>query len=245
MLRFFGFVLLLLVDQARAQEVWLRPDKYFYKPGDTAIVRLVSGNNFIGRPLAISSGQTTYTSSLPLLPASANAYRLSVINEGTHSVTLSAETSAVLADTSILRIVKEYGLDEFKLGAAKAAPVDLSHTIFLLLQAGSKREGHFRPANAGALEILLDRNPYQLKKGDPVQFTVLKNGKPAFGVRVRIWNRHQNRTTIQNIYTEKDGTVRTHISSAGDWMVSVLDLKKSDVADSYRGSVFTVVFGYR
>jgi uncharacterized GH25 family protein len=89
-----------------------------------------------------------------------------------------------------------------------------------------------------------DRNPLTLKKGDRIVFTVLKDGKPAFGVRVKIWNRWNNRTTIQNIYTQQDGTISTTISSPGDWMVSILDVKKENT-NSYIVDRFNMIFGYR
>ena len=94
------------------------------------------------------------------------------------------------------------------------------------------------------IEIIPEKNPYTLKKGDPVRFKILFEGKPLFGAKVKVWNRFDNRTTLQNIHTEKNGIIETHISNPGPWMVSVVKMvpSKQPGADwqSYWGSL---VFG--
>ena len=83
-----------------------------------------------------------------------------------------------------------------------------------------------------------------LKKGDPVRFKILSEGKPAFGVKVRVWNRYQNRTTIQNIYPEKNGVIETRISNPGAWMVSVVKMVPSKEAGAEWQSYWTsLTFG--
>jgi hypothetical protein len=51
-----------------------------------------------------------------------------------------------------------------------------------------------------------------------------------FGVKVSVRNRYNNRTTIQNIYTEQDGTMETRISSPGSWAVHVVKMVPSTEA---------------
>jgi uncharacterized GH25 family protein len=116
----------------------------------------------------------------------------------------------------------------------------------LLLQVGDVKDDTYKKVAGLPIEIVPDRNPYSLKKGDLIRFKILWQGKPLFGTKVKVWNRFDNRTTIQNIYTEQDGTMETHISNPGAWMVSVVTMvpSKKEGADweSYWGSL---VFGVK
>jgi uncharacterized GH25 family protein len=94
------------------------------------------------------------------------------------------------------------------------------------------------------VEIIPDRNPYSLKIGDPIRFKILFDGKPVFGVRAKVWNRFDNRTTIQNIYTEKDGTFEARISNPGPWMVSVVRMVPSKQREAdWQSHWGSLVFG--
>lgn len=114
----------------------------------------------------------------------------------------------------------------------------------LLVQVGNKMDDTFRKADGFPIEIIPERNPYTLKKGDPLRFTIRYQGKPMFGARVKVWNRFDNRTTLQNIYTEKNGVIETRISNPGPWMVTMVKMVPSKQAgadwQSYRVSL---VFG--
>ena len=143
--------------------------------------------------------------------------------------------------------LKENGLDDIidrrtktNTLASQAKEYYSSYTK-LLVQVGDKKDDTHKKLNNFPVEIVTLENPYSLKIGDPIHFKILFDGKPVFGVRVKVWNRFDNRTTIQNIYTEKDGTLETRVSSSGPWMVSVVRMvpSKQTGADwqSYRGSL--------
>jgi uncharacterized GH25 family protein len=113
-----------------------------------------------------------------------------------------------------------------------------------LLQAGAKRNDTYKKVLGWPVEIVPEKNPYDMKRGETIRFQILMNGKPQFGVRVKVWNRKDNLTTLQNIYTDKNGMIEVRISNGGAWMVSVvrMDRSQSPQADwrSYWGSL---VFG--
>jgi uncharacterized GH25 family protein len=146
--------------------------------------------------------------------------------------------------------LKEDGLDEIYALRQKTNILNKPSSEYyslhskLLVQVGSHTDDTFRKVAGFPIEIIPERNPYMLKKGDPVRFRILFEGKPLFGAKVKVWNRFNNRTTIQNIYTEKSGMIETHISNPGRWMVSVVKMvpSKQDGAEwqRYRGSL---VFG--
>jgi uncharacterized GH25 family protein len=114
-----------------------------------------------------------------------------------------------------------------------------------LIQVGDKKDDTYKKVAGFPIEIIPEKNPYTLKIGDVIRFKILFQGKPAeFGTKVKVWNRYDNRTTVQNIYTEKDGTMETRLSGKGPWMVSVVKMIPSKQADANWQSFWgSLVFG--
>ncbi len=252
------FVAIALIS---AREFWLQPLKFVYKPGEKLVMNFKSGENFMGEPWDLQKNQIE---SLVLQHLSSSSSVLDSIKEDRNNnliLTLKAEGSYLLSMQTknalneweaekFNSFLKENGLDEILDRRTKtntlASPTKEYYSGYtkLLLQVGEKKDDTHKKVNGFPVEILPLENPYALKIGDPIHFKILFDGKPVFGVRVKVWNRFDNRTTIQNIYTEKNGTLETRVSSPGPWMVSVVRMvpSKQSGADwqSYRGSL---VFG--
>lgn len=243
------------------QEAWLQPERFFYKSGDELSIGLVAGRDFIGR----SSFKKSEVNDLTLHEISSARNLLDSIkgngdatlkytlkSDGTYLFTL--QTTGNLrefpADTFNM-LVKDYELDAVRNQRQKNNSVNttarVNKRVFgkLIIQAGEKREEIYKKVMGWPVEIIPDRNPTSLKVGDQIKFKILFDGKPVFGVRTKVWNRYDNRTTLQNIYTQQDGTIEARISSPGPWMVTVVKMipSKDQGADwvSYQGSF---VFGF-
>ena len=241
-----------------AREYWLQPLKFVYKPGEKLVMNFRSGENFIGAPWDLQKNQieslvlqhsSSASSVLDSIKDDRNSnLNLTLIAEGSHL--LSMQTKNALNEWEAEKFnsfLKENGLDEILESRTKtntlASPTKEYYSGYtkLLIQVGEKKDDTHKKVNGFPLEILPLENPYALKIGNPVHFKILFDGKPVFGVRVKVWNRFDNRTTIQNIYTEKDGTLETRVSSPGPWMVSVVRMVPSKQPgaewQSYRGSL--------
>jgi uncharacterized GH25 family protein len=177
--------------------------------------------------------------------------RISIKKEGTHLVALQSNNAFIELDAGKFNeYLNEDGLDDVLAQRTKAGTMNSPAKEFyrryskLLLQVGDKRDDTFKKELGFPVEIIPEMNPYLLKKGDPVKFKILFDGKPVFGVKVRVWNRYQNRTTIQPIYTEKSGIVETRISNPGPWMVSVVRMVPSkDAGADWQSYWSSLTFG--
>jgi uncharacterized GH25 family protein len=245
------------LGSAVAQEIWLRPEKYFYEPGDRAEIQIQNGENFIGTPLPVdqdriavlqlwnrlghSDIRSTYT------PNEKASFSVQIPQQGYHLVLMKTDASYTLDGEAFREYVKQYGLEEQvgDIGTANEFKLSLTHRIQLSLRSGKQGGNGWTNPASFPVEVLPDKNPQVLRRGDRIEFKVLEDGKPAFGVRVKIWNRWDNRTTIQNIYTQQDGMISTTISNPGDWMVTVVKLRKGADPNSFTGEAFTLLFGYR
>ena len=242
-------------------EVWLLPSKFFYQPGEKAIITIRTGNDFGGEPWDVKKDQVEKAThyylavSRDLKPVIKEGVKdhleIALDREGTHLVTL--QSVAVVNEIEAEEFntyLKDNGLDEVydqrvKTNTLNAAGKELQSSYSkLLLQAGNKRDGTFAKLTGFPLEIIPEKNPYALKAGEVIRFKILWQGKPLFGAKVKVWIKKDNRTGVQNIYSGQDGMIETRISGSGTWMVSAVKMMPSKNAQAdwqrYRSSL---VFG--
>jgi hypothetical protein len=262
--RCLGLLLLISLAETEklcSQDVWLRPDKYFYEVGDTAHVLFASGEDFIARPFLPTGNEIELlelqskesTSDVKSLVGTNERQPLNFLlpKEGYHFLFYKTSRSQSMTADEFNEFLKQYGLDEIiadrktKNELAKSAAIRARNTIQLAFRVGKSEGQGWNQVSGLPIEIIPDKNPQTLKRGDRIEFTIYENGSPAFGVRVKIWNRWDKRTTIQNIYTEKNGTVTTTISNPGDWMVTVVKMVNGKEPNVFEADVFSLNFGYR
>lgn len=253
--------ILVCITAVKAQEFWLQPDKFIFRPGENLMLNFNAGENFMGRTWNIGRQAITRLErhqlgskvNLSVLVGDGDKTPVSVPlkEEGTHLILMESNNSFLERDSdSFAEFLKSEGQDEALAMREKSNTTTNPGKEFyschtkLLVQVGNKMDDTFRKADGFPIEIIPERNPYTLKKGDPLRFTILYQGKPMFGARVKVWNRFDNRTTLQNIYTEKNGVIETRISNPGPWMVTIVKVVPSKQAgaewQSYRVSL---VFG--
>jgi hypothetical protein len=242
-----------------AQELWVRPDKYFYNQNEVAKVEMLSGKNFIGEPVQLLKEQIT---SLDLvyrngkidmrrnfIESDKSHFTASLSADGIYAIMMKLKSRELLLKRSeFLEYIGQFGVEEIvgdTTTVGDTTIVDVEQTMKCYLRVGKQFDRRPEALSESKIQIIPDKNPLVLKRGEKITFKILKDGKPAFGVRVKIWNRWDNRTSIQYIYTLQDGTVSTTVSSPGDWMVSVVRLIKSEKQNSYIAETFDMIFGYR
>lgn len=146
--------------------------------------------------------------------------------------------------------LKEDGLEEILELRKKENTLDKPSREFykryakLMVQAGPVTDDTYRKRLGFRYEIIPLANPYSLKPGDYLDCRVLWENKPVPHTLVKVWNYVGNRTFLQNIYTENDGTIRFPISTAGPWMVSAVKMIPSERDGAeYQSQWASLVFG--
>lgn len=245
----------------QAKEFWLFGDKFIFQPGESLVLSFKTGENFIGNPWNLGRQSIARLerqhlgNAIDLLPivkeGDKNSLTIPLRNEGTHVILMESNNSySEMESERFNEFLKEEGLDEVFSHRENTNTSNNPGKEFysfhtkLLVQVGKVRDDSYKKPDGFPVEIIPEQNPYGLQKGDPVRFKILAQGKPLFGIRVKVWNRYNNRTTLQNIYTEKNGVIETRISNPGPWMVSVVKMVPSKKPgaewQSYRVSM---VFG--
>jgi uncharacterized GH25 family protein len=246
---------------AQAHEFWMQPSKFFFLKGESVAIGFKVGENFTGEPwnlrkdrfLKLEHHRAATVKDLIPLTVEGEKDHLQVLleEEGTHLFVMQTNHAFIdLEAEKFNEYLKEDGLDNAYSHREKTSTLNTkgremyARYTKLFVQAGKKTDDTYKKEIGLSLEIMPEQNPYQLKVGSRVSFKILFKGKPLFGARVKVWNRHNNRTMVQNIYSQQDGVIETHISNPGMWMVSVVNMVpvKDPKADweSFWGSL---VFG--
>jgi uncharacterized GH25 family protein len=110
----------------------------------------------------------------------------------------------------------------------KPSREDYTRFAKVFFQVGNRRDETYKKQAGLRYEIIPDQNPYDLKVGDHFQCKVYYEGKPAPHVLVKVWSKINTTTFLQNIYTEKDGSIRFPISTVGPWMISSVKMIHAD-----------------
>jgi uncharacterized GH25 family protein len=271
MKRLLVFLTLLIVSfLANSQEFWLQPSKFYYNPTEKLVINFMEGVDFIGESWEMVE-KTDSPARNKTRVKKVDLHQKGKITdirdhvgkdagddlvlppqvEGTYMVVM--ETTNAFSDHAAEKFndyLKEAALDEAYAHRQKTNSLDkngkelYAHFAKLLVQVGKKPDDIFKKEARLTVEVIPQQNPSLLKVGDRVQFKVMYDGKPVFGARVKVWNRHNHRISIQNIFSEQNGMIETHISNPGTWMVSFVKMipSKDPKGDwqSYKGSL---VFG--
>lgn len=236
------FLLMCVGMLVQAHEFWLQPQQYFFKAGETMNISFRIGENFMGEVWDLNRhrvekmehyfGAQQESVKALVNPGDKENVALVLKDEGTHLIALQSNDAFIeLEADKFNAYLEEDGLDnviairEKNKATNKPGREFYTRHAKLLVQAGTTTDDTYKKVVGFPLEIVPLKNPYALKKGEHIRFKILWQGKPVFGVKVRVWNRADNRTTIQNIYTEQDGTIQTPISNKGAWMISVVKME--------------------
>jgi hypothetical protein len=249
------FILFIAVVSAQAQDTkWLKPVKFRYNVGDTCRIALQKGERLIGTyystnrdsagtfSVLVNGKETDLASAF----ISNQRHHLAVPlkEEGTYQFRWERHNVFEVSDLTILQnYLVENGLDETSVSGGRAFTIHEHLCDILLVQSGRKITS-ITPTEGFPLQIIPEKNPYELKRGDPLTLFVKDRGVPVFGFDVVIRNRYDDRTTIQKIFTEKDGSFRTIISSPGPWMISYAVIDANRNVNTIGITRINLLFGY-
>lgn len=263
MTRAIAFLIIFTIGLiVQAHEFWLQPDKFLYQKGEVLKLNFMVGEDFTGerwdlkrhRLVRFDHHAGSYSNGLieAVVPGEGNNLEIKLEHEGTHLFVMQSNNAFIeLEAEKFNAYLKEDGLEDILAYRTKTNTLDkgareyYQRSAKLLVQAGNKPDETFNKTVGTPIEIIPVTNPYALKQGAEMKFQVVFEGKPLAFTLVKVWNRKDNRTAVQNIYTEKDGTFTTRLSNTGMWMVSCVKMVPAKEAgadwQSYWGSL---VFGF-
>ncbi len=255
------FLLLLIVFFVQAHEFWMEPKKFRYVVGEEIKLDFKVGESYEGEfwdlqrhkvekaELHRAGGLRDLTKVVK--PTAGNNLLIKADQVGTYLFSMQSNAAYIeLEGEKFNDYLKEDGLDYILDERTKAGILNQTSKEFYtryaksLVQVGDRTDDTFKKKLGLRYEIIPEQNPYLLKAGDYLQCRILFEGKPASHALVKIWNKVNNTTFLQNLYTESDGTVRFPISSMGPWMVSSVRMIHAEKPGAEYHSLWaSLVFG--
>jgi uncharacterized GH25 family protein len=254
-------MLLVVACFVQAHEFWLQPKKFRYALGEYIKLDFMVGESYSGEfwDLSVHKAErmNLYRASgvgdlkSKIKPTEGNNLLVKADQEGTYLFALQSNAAYIEQEgEKFNEYLKEDGLDYILDERAQLNILQKPSREFytryakLLVQAGSKSDDTFKRTVGFRYEVTPLQNPYLLKLGDHLQCQISYGGKPAPHALVKVWNKVNGTTFLQNIYTETDGTIRFPISAAGPWMVSSVKMIQSEKEGAdYHSLWASLVFG--
>jgi len=251
----------LVAGIVQAHEFWLQPKKYKYKLGEEVKVDFMVGEDFTGEfwDLAKHKAEKVELNRISgvkdlakdVKSTKGNNLMVKADQEGTYLLSMISNAAYIeMEGKAFDDYLKQDGLEDILAERKKLnqlqKPSREYYTRFakLLVQVGEKKDDTFEKKIGLRYEIVPDQNPYTLKTGDYLQCKVFYEGKPAPHALVKVWSKVSSTTFLQNIYTERDGSIRFPISASGEWMVSSVKMIKSEKEGAEYHSLWaSLVFG--
>jgi uncharacterized GH25 family protein len=255
------FSVLLVISLAQAHEFWLQSSGFRFKMGETMVVDFVVGENFTGEfwdlkrhkveKVSIHAGPMVKDLMKEVKSSAGKNLSYKFDREGTHLLALETNVAYIEMEADKFNdYLREDGIENILEARTQAKELDKPSKEFynrfakLLVQSGAKTDETYRKRMGFRYEIVPLVNPYLLKSGDYLECRVLWEGKPSPHSLVKVWSHIGNRTFLQNIYTENDGTIKFPISSSGAWMVSSVRMIASEKEGAdYQSMWASLVFG--
>lgn len=252
---------LVIASIVQAHEFWLQPAKFKFSVGEVIKLDFMVGESFTGEFWDLKKHKAEKMElhrlggvrdlAKEVKPTQGNNLAFKADQEGTYLFSLQSNAAYIeLEGDKFNDYLKEDGLDYILYERTKSGSLNKKSTEFysryakVLVQAGNKTDDTYKKKLGLRYEIIPDQNPYTLKAGDHLQCRVLFEGKPAAHALVKVWNKVNDITFLQNIYTENDGTMRFPISASGPWMVSSVRMIHSEKEGAEYHSLWaSLVFG--
>ncbi|MFM8849514.1 MAG: DUF4198 domain-containing protein [Cytophagales bacterium] len=256
----FSLLLTLIVALSSAHEFWLQPRKYRLAIGEELEFSFKVGENFDGEDwdlkkhkvekIELHRAANTIDLKKLVKPDGKDRVTLKMDEEGTQLITMQTNYAFIeLGAEKFNAYLKEDGLDNITALRTKSGTTEKSAKEFygrfvkLLVQVGNKKTDTFKKIVGTPIEIIPLQNPYTLKSGDYLECRVLFNGKPLIDQMVKVWNKINTTTFLQNMYTEREGIIKFPLSSSGPWMVSTVKMTESQLPGAdYQSMWSSLVF---
>lgn len=250
-LLFFG-ALLACAGWAAAHDFWIEPSSYTPKPGESVGVRFKVGERWAGEPVARPAGgfrQFTLDDGRARRAINGRAgadpaglLRIATGGAGVQIVVYHGDPIPIeLEAQKFTGYLKEEGLEAvIEQRAARGETGKIGREVYsrnakslLRVRDASGAAGASDSGDGGdrgdrviglPLELIAERNPYQLRDGDDLPVQLLHQGRPLQGALVVAVSRARP-AEARSARSDAQGRVRLRLDANGPWLVKAVHMQ--------------------
>jgi uncharacterized GH25 family protein len=240
---------------ALAHEFWLEAPRFRLQPGQAVNVHTFIGADFKGEPWTTKAAKVqrlvrygpTPADSTSLTPTNfteADSFRtaFTFAQPGTHVVLLRSTNSFIeLPADQFTAYLREEGLDyplelrQERDQQALTGRETYRRCAKTLIQVGeaaataAATDSACRHIYGLPLELVPEQNPYRLAADKALTVRVFKNGKPAFGTAVQVWQRQSGGlpTTHYTTRANQNGRILLRLSGPGPYLLAAVNMTEA------------------
>lgn len=234
---------------ASAHDFWIEPSAYQAPVGTTVTIRFRVGEHFRGDPLARDSRRIiAFTHFGPDTEAGVRgvdgmdpAGFVRLERPGLHLIAYHSTSSFVeLGAGEFEKYVREEGLDRIieeraRRGEREAAGREhYSRCVKSLLRAGEAGRGTgfdgagFDRVVGLPVELIPEKNPYELAPGGELPVRMLREGQPLEGVLIVGYPHEQPERAVRG-RSDKQGRVVLRLEQPGAWLIKAVHMERVEV----------------
>ncbi len=242
MKKFLSVSLLFVATSLLAHEFWLMPSKFRLNLNETFNLQLFVGEDFTGdiwanrkkRLLKLVHHTNNLQKDLTALALKSDSLPmpLKFDTEGTHLLSMESKNSFIALEADKFN---DYLIDDgieniYELRKQKGELNKPSKELYrrcakTLIQVGNKFDETYKKNTQMPLEIIPQKNPYQMHVGDEMIVKVLFKNKPLPNKMIVAWHKADTaKTTHQKLKTDADGILKMKLDKAGYWMISTVHM---------------------
>lgn len=228
---------LFLPAAAAAHDVWMQPDRFVAAPRSVVNYRVFVGHGAAREGWDVGAARvrilqvTGSRATVDLQPARSDAGVLRLGGSGTYVVSMTSTAS--VSDLPALRFndyAQAEGLEPVialrtRLGQTQRNGRELySRRTKMLIKVGNLRSPQpqvLRPLGL-TLELVPQRDPFLIGRGQPLPFTVYYYGKPLAGATVKLTNLDADAEPVARSLTDAGGKASFSHPGPGKWQVNVV-----------------------
>lgn len=248
-----------VVASANAHDLWLQPANFRIAADGAVPMTVFVGHGADRQRWGVAIDRVVRLRSLSasgvvdqrptLLPASfSQDFPIPLNGAGVHILMMeSAHASSILPALRFNDYLKQEGLTPAIAARARARSQNLpgreiySRRAKVLVQVGqaSGRQPHLTQPVGLSLEIVPERNPFDVRKGETLPVRVLYEGRPLRGALVKMTNLDDDKTPVERHLTDGEGRASFRARAGGKWLLNVVWTKP---LTGYPGADFDTTF---
>jgi Domain of unknown function (DUF4198) len=259
-------LLLAVTTSLLAHDMFLKLETYFLEPHRSIIVPLLNGTfssseNAIDRPriedIAVvgPSGRRTYDTTVVSARHDTTFLALETGEPGTYVLGLSTRPNIIamtgeqfgeyLAEEGLHRVIA----DRARAGtSATPARERYAKHVKAIVQVGQRRTSAFQAELGYTAELVPLDNPYAWKRGQPIRFRGMVNGRPTPGLTIVAGGRTPRgaRLPRRELTTDADGIATLRPTGPGHWYATFIHIGPVTAPDhDYESEWATITFQLR
>ena len=230
-----GCVWLISTAHAQAHDFWVEPVSFTPKENQAVAISLRFGVGFKGDTLPYNNGSfndfsLTSQSGRVDIHSRQGSNPAAIIGATAGAQLLGYQSMPQFIELDAEKFneyVEEEGIEyiravrERRGESNSSAPEIFIRCAKALIQTGLANREIYREKLGYTLELIPQSDPYQLKKGDELEFELLYLGKPFEGLLLQALSK-ADPENVQKVRTDKNGRAHVAINEPGVWLIKVV-----------------------